>query len=277
MKKKISVIITTKNEENNIGNLLESLKKQTFKNFEIIVVDNNSTDKTKSISENYGALVFNKGPERSAQRNFGVSQASGDYVLILDADMILEAEVLEELVEAISKDSELKTLTIKEEPMGESFWALCKKLELEFYSSNPNSRTHAARCFDKKVFEEFEGYDLNLTGPEDWDLPERINQKYPKKYFTKAKIYHNEGDYGLLRILKKKFYYAQKASTYITKHKMKLTDSKFIYFLRPEFYTFPKLWFKNIVVSLGLIFMLTLETFAGGLGFLYGSLKKHIN
>lgn len=274
MKNKLSIIITTKNEEKNIGNLLQSLQKQTFKNFEVIVIDNNSSDKTKDIAQEFDALVYDKGPERSAQRNFGVSKASGDYVLILDADMILTHNVLNELSEQIDKDSELKTLTIREEPMGNSFWAKCKKLELEFYSSNPDSKTHAARCFEKKVFEEFGGYDLNLTGPEDWDLPERINKKYPKKYFTKSIIYHNEGDYGLLRILKKKFYYAQKASKYISKHGMKLTDSKFVYFLRPEFYAYPKLWFKNILISIGLIFMLTLETFAGGFGFLYGKITK---
>ena len=274
MKKNISIIITTKNEEKNMRNILSSINNQTCRDFEVIVVDNNSTDKTKEISENLGAEVYNQGPERSAQRNFGVSKAKGSFVLILDADMILEKDVLQELQDAILNDSELKTLTIKEEPMGESFWAKCKKLELEFYSSNPNSKTHAARCIEKKVFEEFGGYDLNLTGPEDWDLPERINKKYPKKYFTKSKIFHNEGDYGLWRILKKKFYYAQKASTYISKHNMKLTDSKFVYFLRPEFYDYSHLWFKNILISIGLIFMLTLETVAGGLGFLYGKIIK---
>ena len=274
MKNKISIIITTKNEEKNIHNLLSSIEKQTYKNYEIIVVDNNSTDLTKEISKKFNASVYNIGPERSAQRNYGVSKASGNYVLILDADMILEPLVLEELNNAISKDSGLKTLTIKEEPIGNNFWSQCKKLELEFYSSNPNSKTHAARCFDKKVFEEFNGYDLNLTGPEDWDLPERINKKYPKKYFTNSKIFHNEGDYGLIRILKKKFYYAQKASVYISKHKMKLTDSKFIYFLRPEFYKYSKLWLKNPLISIGLIFLLTLETIAGTLGYLKSILNK---
>ena len=274
---KVSLVILSFNLKNDLEILLNYLLLSDEFNddlIEVIVVDNNSTDKTKEISENLGAEVYNQGPERSAQRNFGVSKAKGSFVLILDADMILEKDVLQELQYAMLNDSELKTLTLKEEPMGESFWAKCKKLELEFYSSNPNSKTHAARCIEKKVFEEFGGYDLNLTGPEDWDLPERINKKYPKKYFTKSKIFHNEGDYGLWRILKKKFYYAQKASTYISKHNMKLTDSKFVYFLRPEFYDYSHLWFKNILISIGLIFMLTLETVAGGLGFLYGKIIK---
>ncbi len=271
---KASIIITTKNEERNMRNILESLKNQTFQDFEIIVVDNNSTDKTKEISKEYGALVFNKGPERSAQRNFGVSKASGKYVLILDADMILEPKVLEECILKFKENPELKKITIREIPMGESFWSKCKRLELEFYSQNPEAKTHAARFFEKKVFEEFGGYDTELTGPEDWDLPERISKKYPNKYFTKSIIYHNEGDYGLLRILKKKFYYAKKAHVYVSKRKLKITDSKFIYFLRPEFYKHYKLWFKKPIVSIGLIFMLTCETVAGGLGYIIGKLNK---
>jgi glycosyltransferase involved in cell wall biosynthesis len=269
----VSIIITTKNEEKNMKNILESLKNQTFKDFEVIVVDNNSSDKTKEISKEYGALVFNKGPERSAQRNYGVSKASGKYVLILDADMILKPEVLEECVNKFKEDSNLKKITIKEIPMGESFWSKCKRLELEFYSKNPKAKTHAARFFEKKVFEEFGGYDIDLTGPEDWDLPERISKKYPKSYFTSTVIYHNEADYGLLRILKKKFYYAKKAHVYVKKSKLKVTDSKFIYFLRPEFYNYYRLWFKNPVVSLGLIIMLSLEFVAGGLGFVVGKMK----
>ena len=158
----VSVIITTKNEEKNMKNILESLKNQTFKDFEVVVVDNKSSDKTKEISKEYGALVFDKGPERSAQRNYGVSKASGKYVLILDADMILEPDVLDECVKKFKEDSDLKKITIKEIPMGEGFWSKCKRLELEFYSKNPKAKTHAARFFEKKVFEEFGGYDPDL-------------------------------------------------------------------------------------------------------------------
>jgi glycosyltransferase involved in cell wall biosynthesis len=274
MKKEISVIITTKNEEKNLPNLLESLKIQSYRGFETIVVDNNSSDNTKDIAINYGAFVFNQGPERSSQRNFGVSKAKGKFVLILDADMILQKEVLEECVHQFNSDNELKTITIKEIPIGKNFWSKCKKLELDFYSANPLSKTHAARFFDKKVFEEFGGYDLNLTGPEDWDLPERINEKYKKKYFTKSAIFHNEGDYGLFRILQKKFYYAQKASVYISKHSISIFNPKFMYFLRPEFYKNSNLWFRDPVESFGLIFLLLMETISGSIGYFYGKFKK---
>ena len=68
----VSVIVTTKNEEKNIENCLRSIKAQTYpqEKIEIIVVDNNSTDKTKEIGKRYTERVYNFGPERSAQRKF---------------------------------------------------------------------------------------------------------------------------------------------------------------------------------------------------------------
>jgi len=73
----VSVIITTRNEEKNIENCLQSIWMQTYPHdkIEIIVVDNNSTDRTKEIVARYTEKVYNFGPERSAQRNFGVGQA----------------------------------------------------------------------------------------------------------------------------------------------------------------------------------------------------------
>ena len=99
----VSVIVTTKNEADRLPACLESIKKQTYLNIELIVVDNNSRDKTKDIAKSFGARVFDKGPERSAQRNFGVSHAKGDYLLFLDADMELTPKVVEECVEVMGQ------------------------------------------------------------------------------------------------------------------------------------------------------------------------------
>ena len=81
----VSVIITTKNEEENIEKCLESVITQRYslKKIEIIVVDNNSTDETKKRVLKYTDKVYNFGPERSAQRNFGARKANGRYILYL--------------------------------------------------------------------------------------------------------------------------------------------------------------------------------------------------
>ncbi len=70
----VSVIVTTKNEEKNIANCLKSIKGQSYpqEKIQIIVVDNNSSDSTTKIAKRFTDKVYNKGPERSAQRNYGI-------------------------------------------------------------------------------------------------------------------------------------------------------------------------------------------------------------
>ena len=94
----VSIIITTKNEEKHIENLLRSITSQTYKNIEIILVDNYSTDRTRKIAKNTNKIYL-KGPERSAQRNYGAQKAKGKYLLFLDADMILSPTIIEECIQ----------------------------------------------------------------------------------------------------------------------------------------------------------------------------------
>ena len=78
----VSIIVTTRNEEKNIGSCLEAVKKQDYPGdkIEIIVVDNKSKDLTKEIAAKYTAQIYDKGPERSAQRNLGAQKSSGTYI-----------------------------------------------------------------------------------------------------------------------------------------------------------------------------------------------------
>lgn len=271
----VSVIITTKNEEKNISNLLSSLRQQTFENFEIIVVDNFSTDKTPEICQEHGVRFYQVGPERSAQRNHGVSQSLGKYVLILDADMMLTLDVIEACVLEIERNPHIKTIVVPEKSIGENFWSRCKAFERNFYFLDTSENLiEAPRFFPKDIFVEFGGYDENITGPEDWDLPERINKVHPGRVKTKPHILHNEGKISLIKLLKKKFYYGQKTSYYLEKNKIKTFSSKTVYFLRPVFYRYWWEWLRNPLISLGTVYMLTLELVAGGLGYIFGKFKK---
>jgi len=266
----VSAIITTRNEEKHLPPCLESVTRQTYKKIEIIVVDNNSTDKTKEIAKKYTKLVFNKGPERSRQRNFGVEKASGKYVLILDADMELEPEVIEECVAEIESDREIKAVVIPEKSFGEGFWAKCKALERSCYLGD--ELIEAARFFDKKTFLEFRGYDENITGPEDWDLPQRIKKKY-KIGRIKSFIHHNEGKLSLLRTMRKKYYYAQKFAPYFKKHPQLAYRQANLVF-RPAFLRNWRVLLRSPILTLGMFFMRTCEMLAGGFGYLTKGMKK---
>ncbi len=93
----VSIVIPTKNEKNQIGTTLNHLLRQSFTNFEIVVSDGKSADKTKSVVESYVSkfkkrgikLKFISTPKKgvSEGRNFGAETAKGKYIYFFDADV----------------------------------------------------------------------------------------------------------------------------------------------------------------------------------------------
>jgi glycosyltransferase involved in cell wall biosynthesis len=212
--KQVSVIITTKNEEKNIENSLKSIKAQSYpqEKIEIILVDNSSIDKTKEITYQYTNKVYDFGPERSAQRNFGVKQASGEYILYLDADMILAENVISECVDKCEKEGYI-ALYIPEKIIGKGFWIQVRDFERSFYNA---TCIDCVRFIRKDKFLEVGGFDEALTGPEDWDFDRRL-KKIGKTSIINSPIYHNEGEFNFRRYINKKAYYAKFFDKYIKK------------------------------------------------------------
>lgn len=263
---KVSVIITTKNEEKNIKTCLQSIKDQSYQNIEIIVIDNNSSDSTKKIALGFTKHVYNKGPERSAQRNYGAEKSAGDYLLFLDADMKLSKDVVKDCVSVIEK-SKVGGVIIPEESYGIGFWAQCKKLERSFYLGI--DWIEGARFFNKKVFNEIGAYDAAMISGEDWDLSQRVMKKYSLVRINSF-IFHNEGRLLLSETIKKKYYYAKNISPYLKKSYGTIENSRQTSVLgRYQLYfSNYKRLLKNPLLSLGMLFMKTAEFCAGGLAYL---------
>ena len=235
----VSVIVTTRNEERNIDNCLQSIQLQTYKSIEIIVVDNNSTDRTQDIARSFTDVVVNKGPERSAQRNHGICDlATGQYVMFIDADMILSPTLIAECLKVIQIDDAV-ALHIEEVILGRGVLAKIRRFERSFYSGTV---IDGARFFLRSIFIEIGGFDKSLPpGPEDWDLDKRLKkrgrislvenhgqeykwnlQSFVEKrgvFFNKhfIGIYHNEDEQSLMQYLRKKSYYAPSMAVYVNK------------------------------------------------------------
>ena len=107
----ISVIIPARNEEKNLPNLLGSLNNSTVKVKEVIVVDDSSTDLTSEISKKYGVKVINLKslPEGWLGKSWacynGANAATGDYLIFLDADTMLEKDGIEKMISSIKQKS----------------------------------------------------------------------------------------------------------------------------------------------------------------------------
>jgi glycosyltransferase involved in cell wall biosynthesis len=237
----VSIVVTTKNEARNIGRCLEAVSQQTWPRIEVIVVDNNSDDDTKEISRRYTSLVFDKGPERSAQRNYGLMEiASGEYGMFLDADMIITPQLVESCVHLMTKD-DVVALHVEEIVLGRGMLAAVRRFERSFYSGTV---VDGVRFFNRKTFVDIGGFDESLPpGPEDWDLDKRLKElgrvelvrdgraiesweldefvetRGAKRSIDYAGLFHNEDEQSLHVYLKKKAYYSPSMDSYVKKWK----------------------------------------------------------
>lgn len=266
MKSLVSVIVTTRNNEETIDACLESIRNQSYKDTELIVVDNNSTDQTKEIAKKYTKHVFTKGPERSAQRNFAVSKAKGKYVLIIDSDMVLTKDVVRSCVDTIKKEPEYRAIIIPEESFGVGFWAQCKRLERSFYVGQ--DAIEAARFFDKAVYVQVGGYNEAMTGGEDWDLSRRV-RKVATIGRSQEYIRHNEGHLYFMRTIKKMYYYGSHATVYFDNNsdQSAVADQSGPLARYKLFFSHPKDLLLHPILSTGMLTLKTSEYAAGGIAY----------
>lgn len=211
---KVSIIVPTKNSAATVRQCLESVRNQTERSIEVLVVDNGSDDSTLAIAQEFADLVITHGHERSEQRNFGALQAKGEYLLFIDSDMVLESDVVTECLSG-ARLSGVEAVIIPELTVGEGFWVKCRALERSCYVGD--DRVEAARFYSRGAFMSVGGYDERLVGGEDWDLSQRV-ARGASLGRTNARILHDERRLNLRRHLAKKAYYAGSYRHYWRKH-----------------------------------------------------------
>ncbi len=268
----VSIIVTTKDNTDTLRACLRSVAKQTYRPIQLIVVDNYSSDDTRTIAREFTDFVYIQGPERSAQRNFGVEKAEGTYVMIIDSDMELSKDVVSACAKAMEDDPALTGMIIPEESFGTGFWARCKQLERSFYLGI--DWIEAARFFERKTYQQVSGYDESMVSGEDWDLSQRIADMGSLGRITPV-IRHNEGHLQLFRTLRKKAYYAKQFSTYTAAAPAQPTHNPYKIVLKRYglFLSKPHKLFRNPLLGLGVLFMKTCEFGFGAMGF-WGSKEE---
>ncbi len=107
----VSIIIPTYNSQSTICRAIDSCLNQTYKDIEIIVINDGSTDNTKDILKRYESepkvkYVYQKNQERSVARNHGLHMAKGDLIQFLDADDMIHRSKLEKQVNFLQKNKE---------------------------------------------------------------------------------------------------------------------------------------------------------------------------
>lgn len=112
---KFSIIVPVYNVENYIRECLESIKSQTYKDYEVIIVNDGTKDNSIEIAKEYPFKIINqKNQGLSVARNTGVKHAKGEYILFLDSDDYLEKDTLKEIEKSLGNTPDIVRFQIKE-------------------------------------------------------------------------------------------------------------------------------------------------------------------
>lgn len=162
----VSVVIPTYNAERSLARSLKSIKNQTYKDIEVIIIDNRSKDKTVEIAKKFGSKVIVGYYNKPEARNAGVELSRGIYVLHADCDFVLEPNLIKEAVEVLQNET-CEALFIPERYEGNGFWRGCRNLEKKIYEGN--EIIEAPRIYKKSIFEKFT-FDEKNEGSDEYDF-----------------------------------------------------------------------------------------------------------
>ncbi|MFZ6011355.1 MAG: glycosyltransferase [Bacteroidota bacterium] len=191
----ISVIVPARNEEHRIGNLLRSLAAQQYRNFELVVVDDHSTDETNRIVREFGLsnlrLFKNNGEGKKAAITQGVSQARSEWIVTTDADCEVSPGWLTGISTYLADESTKMLIGGVRMSNKPSFFAALQSLEFAsligsgasaLALGSPVMCNGANLVFRKSVFEEVEGYSGNTHIPsgDDEFLMRKVHARYPE-------------------------------------------------------------------------------------------------
>lgn len=172
----VSIIIPTLNEEKHLPVLLQSLHAQTFKDFEIIVADHQSKDKTRVIAKKYKCKIVSGGLPAQA-RNTGAKAAKGTLLLFIDADSYLGPKALERLLHEF-KRRKLDAASVFIRPLrGKPIDKVLHGLINSFVFITQWFYPHGYGAFilcRKKVFSAVRGFDTSIKVAEDHHFVSKI-------------------------------------------------------------------------------------------------------
>ncbi|MCK4736316.1 MAG: glycosyltransferase [Methanophagales archaeon] len=232
MFKYVSIIVPVYNSAHTIEECIKSLLNLEYPKdkYEIIIVDNNSTDTTVEIVKKYPVKVLHEGKQSSyAARNLGIKNAKGEIVAFTDADCIVDEEWLKQLVKNFRDETtagvggEILAYHPKSivERYSDKSGILSQKgcFEMEFVGLKLPFIATANAAYKKEILNEIGFFDDSFTSGGDVDLAWRITLKgYRIVYEPKAIVYHlhRRTLYGLF---KQFFRYGEGHPKLFKKHK----------------------------------------------------------
>jgi glycosyltransferase involved in cell wall biosynthesis len=203
---KISIVIPTLNEELLLPNLLDSISNQSFTDYEVIVADAGSTDRTKEIALEFGAQVV-KGGMPGPGRNRGGEVAKGEMLYFLDADVTLDQDSLLSSYAEI-RERELNAATCRMDPDSDSirdniFYEVSNILIMLSSLASKGYSFGTCIIVERRIFTAVGGFDEDRTMGEDVHFIKKVSKNWKFGYLYRTHVTTNprrlrkEGHLGL--------------------------------------------------------------------------------
>jgi glycosyltransferase involved in cell wall biosynthesis len=268
----VSILIPTYNSAKTIKECLESTKTQTYINLETIVIDNHSSDETRSIAEKYCSQVFVAGSERSAQMNYGVSRSNGKYILRVDSDMILDKDLVKDCIDLCKEGVQAVVIPVLPHPNGpKNFWVSCRMLEQRMIMDDLVNV--APRFIDRIVFLSVGGYDEKIVAFEDYDLHNRLLKSGCSVVcLQKSALWHLGEPSSLSEIVIRMIKYGKTGSLGQFTKKHGSSGLKQISIIRPSYFRHRNFFISDPLHFTGIFVMKLVQSSAVAIGALLSNL-----
>lgn len=261
LKYKVSVIVPTRNSAKTLPKCLQSIKNQSFKLTEILVIDSHSKDNTIDIAKKSNAKIFQTTGYQSEARNIGLLHSSGDFILFLDSDQTLTNQVIEECIN-LCLNKKKCMIRIPEVFIGDEYWSKCSALWRNNYDKVESIYRHRLdlihgkpRFFSREILLEVDSFDKSLLWGEDYDLSQRLKNLNVKETSCKATVYHNE-TLSLKQFLLKNIRYANSITIFKQKVKGQNFSTMIVHSLLTFFNILKKPPRFSIMLGCGILFFI---------------------
>jgi len=185
--KKVSVIIPNYNYARYVGQAIDSVLKQSYRNFEVIVVNNGSTDNSIEILQTFGdkiRLIDQPNLGQSGARNSGLAESRGEYIAFLDADDLWEPTKLEKQIRLMSEYTQLVYCGISQ--FGEKAFGVPKVQMpkyngkcMQFFLEQPGVSIvisgESTALFSRDLLNKVGAFDMELNSTAGWDFFRRCS------------------------------------------------------------------------------------------------------
>tara|TARA_B100000965_G_C19596860_1_gene760666 strand:- start:2913 stop:3890 length:978 start_codon:yes stop_codon:yes gene_type:complete len=193
----LSIIITTYNEQKYIHACLESIYKNNFKNIEVLIVDDASTDKTIKIIKKFPVKLFilkkNKGA--AFAKNFAIKKAKSNFIFFIDADATLQKNILSKMIKIIKKHKNLSGINgiWSDTPINKGYFPKYQSVDMNFAMKSMAKKKYSfhwgnGSLIKKKILLDLGGFNEKFkgAGAEDYELALRIPKN--KKFLVKKNL-----------------------------------------------------------------------------------------